>query len=150
MLGKFTTAIAATALLATSGAAGADEAADGAVKFRQQVMNAVAASAGGIAGALKGNEDYAKILGELTALLAAAADEDLTRTAFAMNTTGLADAKTTATAKVWDEPDDFQAGLTALSDAAAAIGAKGADVSMDDLKPLFKECKACHDSYREK
>ncbi len=137
-------------VVATAMPAAAGEAEDAAVKFRQQLMGGIAASATGVAMAVKGDEEMQAVLGKLTAMLAASADYDIIKAAFALNTTGETEAKTTATAKIWDEPEEFDAAIRKLADAAAAVGAMGADVSGAELKELFGTCKGCHDEFREK
>lgn len=147
---RIITGAALAAMTLTAAPAGADEAADKAVQHRQRIMGAVGASAGGLAAGLKGDAAYSEIIAQLGAMLAASADIAITSAAFAMNTTGQSAVKSTALPKVWDDPDDFQAGLRTLSERAQAIAAKGADVTGEDLKSLFETCKACHDDYRER
>ena len=144
---RLSIALCSTIML-IAGPAAADKAADDAVKHRKQVMAGIAASSVGIANTLKGEADHP--IAALGAMLAASANVEITKAAFAMNTMGKSEAKTTSVAAIWDDPDDFQEGLQKLSDAAAAVAAKGADVTFDDLKPVFATCKSCHDDYRDK
>lgn len=143
-------ATAAAAVLVTGAPAGADEAADKAVKLRQGLMQGISAATNGLVAGVKGDEAYAAIMADLATMLAAAADYDITSTAFAMNTIGASELRTTVTAAVWDDQDGFQDGLRELAEKTAGLAALDGSITIDDLKPLFDTCKACHDDYREK
>lgn len=141
--------VAAAALVAFSGTAIAADP-DNAIKFRKSVMKAVGGSASALAAAVKGEVEAPGSIASLGAALAAATDPAVTVVAFKQNTDGEGVEKTTATAKVWSDWEKFEKGLNDLNAAAQAVAAKGGDVTGDDLGALFKNCKACHDDFREK
>jgi len=112
-------------------------------------MSSVSAAILGLSNVVRGTEDMTPVVAELDALLLAATDYRLTSAAFAMNTDGLGERDTTATAKVREDQEGFRAGLRKLAEQAAAIAALGADVGWDELDGIGRTCKSCHDDHRD-
>lgn len=123
---------------------------DAAIKYRQGVMKAIGGATGNIGATLKGEAGSPDQLAHLVTLLATAADPAYTVPAFKQNTDGEGVEKTTATAKIWENWDDFESRLNKLGEVTKAAAAAGADAGMDQMKPVFETCKGCHDEYREK
>ncbi|MEL6478964.1 MAG: cytochrome c [Pseudomonadota bacterium] len=143
-----TLTLAAILTFAAPSAFAAD--ADDLIKYRKNVMKAVGGSTQAIAAVLKGEAGRKEDLPALTAILAAASDPALVNAAFQPNTDGQGVEKTTSTADIWGKWDDFTAISTKLGEATKAAAAKGADLSFADMKPVFAQCKACHDGFRQK
>jgi cytochrome c556 len=122
---------------------------DGAIKYRKAVMTAIKGNADALVQILtdgvEGKEDAIK---DITASMALAAKYSTTSGAFEMNTNGKeSKEKTTSTAKVWEEWEDFTDALKRMETAANLVAEKGADGSLTigDMKSnLFKECGYCH------
>ncbi|MBY8977459.1 cytochrome c [Rhodobacteraceae bacterium NNCM2] len=143
--------IASTLSIALTGAQAAFAAdADATIKYRQGVMKIIGGSVSNIAAILKGEAGQASELAALTQILATASDPAIVDTAFKENTDGQGVEKTTASAKIWSDWDKFTEISAKLNEAAKTAAAAGADVSFDEMKPVFAECKACHDDFRVK
>lgn len=123
---------------------------DEAVKYRQNTMKSIGGAAGRIGAVMQEKVPHQDNLAGLAALLAAATDPALTVPAFQQNTDGQGFEKTTATAKIWEDWDDFESRLRKLGEVTKAAADAGDGVSMDQMKPVFETCKGCHDTYREK
>jgi cytochrome c556 len=145
---KITIAIVlACVMLAPIAASAAD--ADGAIKYRKSVMLAIKGNADALVqiltGGVEGKEGAVK---DITAAMALAAKYSTTSGAFEKNTHGMdSKEKTTSTAKVWEEWQDFSDALKRMEVAANLVAEKGADgsLTMGDMKSeLFKECGYCH------
>lgn len=124
--------------------------ADAAIKYRKNIMKIVGGSAGSIAAILKGEAGQKSDLAALTQMLASSTDPAITGAAFKQNTDGQGVEKTTSTGKIWSEWDKFAGIAVKLNDAAKVAAAAGENVTFAEMKPVFAECKACHDAYREK
>ncbi|MEM7177712.1 MAG: cytochrome c [Pseudomonadota bacterium] len=143
----------ATATLAISLAfAGSANAADpnAAIKYRKDVMSVIGGSVTAIAAILKEEAGARADLAALTQILALAADPAIIDTAFEMNTDGQGSEKTTAKANIWTDMDKFKAINVKLNEAAADAAKAGANVTFNEMKPVFAQCKACHDDFRQK
>jgi len=133
--------------IAFTGFAIADTAPDDAIKYRKNLMNSVKTSVNAMIAVTKGEVDQKDRLPELAATFAAATRSKMTIGAFKQNTDGQGGEKTTATAKVWEEWDDFAEAFTKLEAAAGEIQ-KLADAgelnSFDQIKPALGQCGYCH------
>lgn len=144
-------ALAAAPLALAPLGATAEEAAnpDAAIKYRKNVMKQIGGSVSAIASVLKGEAGRKEDLPLLLAALEASSDPAMVKAAFQPTTEGGSE-KTTATGDIWSSWDEFAAIADKLGAAAKVAAAKGADVGFGEMKPVFAECKACHDDYREK
>lgn len=124
--------------------------ADAAIKYRKNVMKVVGGSTGAIGSVLKGEAGRQEDLAHLVQILAASTDPAMVKAMFQQNTDGQGVEKTTAIAAIWSDWDKFASIADKLGEATTAAAAKGADVSFDDMKPVFAQCKACHSDFREK
>lgn len=147
---KILLATAALGIALTSAPAAFAADADASIKYRKSLMKIVGGSASSIGAILKGEAGQKADLAALTQILAASTDPALVNPAFKMNTDGQGVEKTTATAKVWSDWEKFAAITGKLNEAAKVAAAAGADVSFAEMKPVFAQCKACHDDFREK
>ncbi len=122
--------------------------ADGEIKYRKGVMNAVKGSADAMVQILTGKvADKEGALKELAEALSKSSKSSLTIGAFKVNTHGQGSEKTTATAKVWEEWDEFSEAFRRMDLAAEKIltMANDGSLTMGDMKKvLFKECGHCH------
>jgi len=87
--------------------------------------------------------------------LANASKASVVENAFKENTHGKGSEKTTSTAKVWEEWDDYVEAIGRLEKATLEIQAlaeAGNLTEFDQLKPALKECGYCHRDagFREK
>ena len=131
-----------------TGALAAD--ADNAIKYRKNLMKVVGGSASAIAAILKGEAGQKSDLAALTQILAASTDPKVTGPAFQENTDGKGAEKTTATGEIWSDWDKFAGIAVKLGKATQAAAAAGENVTFAEMKPVFAECKACHDDFRDK
>lgn len=145
---KRTALIAAALVLASTGTQAADP--DAAIKYRQNLMKVVGGSVTAIGAALKGEAGQASDLAALTQILASVTDPKITGPAFNVNTAGQGSVKHTSKDNIWTDWDKFAGIAVKLNENAKAAAAKGADVTFADMKPVFAQCKACHDDFREK
>jgi len=144
---KKLTAACMTACLTFSGFAMAETAPDDAIKYRKNLMNSLKTSVNAMIAVTKGEVDQQDSLPELAAIFAAAANSKVTTGAFEQNTDGKGSEKTTATAEVWAEWDDFAGAFTKLSKAAndiQALADAGELNSFDQIKPALGQCGYCH------
>lgn len=149
MIRKF---IAATTLAITVATAGTAMAADpdAAIKYRKDVMKIIGGSVTSIAAILKGEAGAPGDLAAMTQILALAADPAIIDTAFEMNTDGQGSEKTTSKGNIWTDWDKFKGITVKLNEAAADAAKAGANVTFAEMKPVFAQCKACHDEFRQK
>ena len=149
-MNKLTAALMALCVLSAGAAyAGADQD----IKYRKGVMKAIGGSVGNIAAILKGEAGDTAHMPYLIAILSTAAKSDMTTAAFKPNTDGKGEEKTTATGKIWSDWAKFEAGLKKLEETTSVVAAKaaaGEEIWLDDMKPVFGACKACHDDFRKK
>ncbi|MEM7508463.1 MAG: cytochrome c [Pseudomonadota bacterium] len=124
--------------------------ADNAIKYRKNIMKIVGGSASAIAAVLKGEAGQQADLAALTQMLAASTDPAITGAAFKQNTDDQGVEKTTAKGDIWSDWDKFAGIAVKLNDAAKVAAAAGENVSFAEMKPVFAECKACHDDFRQK
>jgi cytochrome c556 len=145
---KLLSIILTTALLVLSQSAiSADAEPDEAIKYRKNVMGAVGSNMKGMVAILKGNVDQKSSLNALADGFASAATYELTMNAFKQNTDGQGSEKTTSTAKLWEEWNDFTEALIRMEAASKTIqklAASGELNSFEQLKPALKECGYCH------
>lgn len=142
---SFFLALSSVAIL-TVGAAHADVIAD-----RQAIMKDMGRSVGQLAPMVKGEKPF-----DAVAALAALEKIDADAKKFDVDTLfpeGSDKGDTEASAKIWENKEDFVKHVEKFSaDAAAAVAAKPAD--LDALKPVFQQvaanCGSCHQVYREK
>lgn len=146
---KYTTLFLGAALvgaLATSPVY-ADRAED-AIKYRQGIFTAFRWHFGAMGAMVRGKAEYdAELFAHHAKQLAA-----LTRMPREGFIAGSDFGDTQAKASLWDNLDDVNARFDQLiADADALALASGG--SLDDLRPVFgavaKNCKGCHDNYRE-
>lgn len=144
--------IAASTLAATLVTAGSAMAADpdAAIKYRKDVMSIIGGSVSSIAAILKGEAGGTADLAALTQIMALAADPAIIDAAFETNTDGQGSEKTTAKANIWSDWDKFKAISVKLNEAVADAAKAGANVTFVEMKPVFAQCKACHDDFRQK
>ena len=136
-----------TTLLVLSSHAIAESAPDDAIKYRKALMNTVKNTINALGATLKGEVDQADQIPELAAAVAAATNSKMTIAGFKQNTDGQGDEKTTATAKVWSEWDDFSEAFEKLGKAGQEIQTladAGELTSFDQLKPALANCGYCH------
>lgn len=124
--------------------------ADDLIKYRKNLMKAVGGATQAISAILKGDAGRREDLPALTAILAAASDPGMVNAAFEPNTAGQGIKKTTSAPAIWEDWERFQEISVRLGEATQAAAAKGADLGLRDMRPVFIQCKACHDDFREK
>ena len=123
---------------------------DDAVAYRQGILRAMGWNVGPMGAMVKGDmpfdEQRFAFLAGRTAALAPMALEGFTP--------DTRDAKSHARPGLWDNLDDFEARMSKLREATAALAsvAQGGDEA--EIRRQFGEtvqvCKGCHDEYREK
>jgi len=121
--------------------------ADAVIKYRKDAMASVGGHIRAMVANLKGEIDDPEGLVAHANALAAATDPNLLKRSFMQNTDGLGSVETTATAKVWEDWDDFakQIDLLAAASTKVAEVANDGDLSkFDQLKPVLATCGACH------
>ncbi|WP_308911208.1 c-type cytochrome [Pseudokordiimonas caeni] len=144
-------ALLAAVIIATPAAAHGDEELAPPVVFRHQGMQIVVNSAMGAMSVLKGEAGSDENLVPLAEALVAGAK--VSQSAFKVDTRTV-HGKGEAKDQIWAEWDKFSAAMdgfvadTEAFLAAAKTGDKSA--SMAALGKTFKNCKSCHDVYKEK
>lgn len=147
--GKFTVLALAAALgiVLIGGPALADN--EGAFKYRQSVMKALAGHMGAAAGIIKGQVDLKdQLAGHADAI---AALGKMTHNIFPK---GSDVADTAALPAIWEKPDDFAKAVAAFETASAAFAGVAGGGDMQAIAAAFgavgKSCGGCHQSYRKK
>jgi cytochrome c556 len=148
MIGRFVH-YAAACLMASfiSTSAFADSAPDDIIKYRKNVMKSIGAQTGALVAILKGEVEATDSLAAHAKAFSASANAVLITGAFKQNTDGQGSEKTTATAKIWSDWDNFAATAKKLEAAALEISnaaAEGKLTSFDQLKPALAQCGTCH------
>lgn len=141
------TVLCLSVCLGFGGVAFAETEPDNAIKYRKNLMKSVKFSVDALIAATKGEVEQQDKLAELAASFATAANSKLTVGGFEQNTQGKGGEDTTATAKVWEDWDDFSAAFTKLSEEADKIKAladAGELNSFDQIKPALGQCGYCH------
>jgi len=141
-------AISAVAATATAYAQQAPKAEDQ-IRYRQSIMNVMGRQFGMLNAMAKGEVPYNKDAAVKAATLA----EILSTMPGPLFGPGLdKGAPTKAGAKIWSEPDKFNAALEKMQGEMKKLPAAAGDLTT--LKTaagdLGKTCKGCHDDYREK
>jgi cytochrome c556 len=140
----------AGALLAASAAAFA---AEDPIAVRKALMDSMGGAAGLYGGVMKGEVDYSPAIGMAAITTAAAVAAAVPDFFPAGSDTG----DTTASPKIWEDPDGFAAKIGELQQATAkAVAAAGEDGPADAeafkaaMEPVTGLCKECHETYRVK
>lgn len=144
---KMLTVLCVSACIGFAGMTFADTSPDDAIKYRKNLMNSVKYSVDALVAVTKGEVDQQDNLPELAAAFATAANAKLTVAGFEQNTDGQGGEETTATAKVWDEWEDFSSAFIKLGEEADKIKAladAGELNSFDQIKPALGQCGYCH------
>lgn len=139
--------LAAFGLALAGGPALAD--ADGAFKYRQNVMKALAAHMGAAAAIVKGQVDVkGQLAGHADAIAAIGKG---TKDIFPK---GSNVADSAALPAVWEKPDDFAKAVAAFEGASAKFASVAAGGDMQAAAAAFadvgKTCGGCHQAYRKK
>lgn len=144
---KKLTVLCLSACVGFGGVAFAESDPDDAIKYRKNLMNSVKFSVDALIAATKGEVEQQDRLPELAAAFATAANSKLTLGGFQQNTDGKGSEETTATAKVWEDWEDFSSAFVKLGEEADKIQAladAGELNSFDQIKPALGQCGYCH------
>lgn len=130
-------------------------AADDTIKYRKNVMSTVGGHTKALVAILKGEVPHKDALVVHATGLANASTASVVENAFKENTHGKGSEKTTSTAKIWEEWDDYADAIARLEKATMdikALAEAGELTEFDQLKPALKECGYCHrdSGFREK
>lgn len=126
-------------------------AAEDPIAVRKALMGSMGGAAGLTAGVMKGELDYSPAIGK-----AAIATANAVAVAYPdYFPEGSVTGDTTASPKIWEDPEGFEAEIDKLQEAAAAaVEASGKDGPADAeaftaaMKPVLDTCKNCHETYR--
>ena len=141
-------ASAVTAAIAASHANPTEDA----IAARKALMRSVGAASAVAGGIMKGEIAYTPAIGDAT-LKAFHATATVYGDYFPEGSDMGSD--TTASPKIWEDPDGFAAELAKLQEATAAgvvasgrTGPADADAFKAVMGPIFGTCKSCHEGYR--
>lgn len=139
--------IAAFSFALLGGPALADN--EGAFKYRQSVMKALAGHMGAAAGIIKGQVDLKdQLAGHADAIAA------LGKMAKDIFPKGSDVADSAALPAIWEKPDDFAKAMVAFDSATAKFATVAAGGDMQASAAAFgdvgKSCGGCHQAYRKK
>ncbi|BBB31020.1 c-type cytochrome [Neptunomonas japonica] len=139
----------AAAVLMGSNLAVADKVED-AIEYRQGVFKTIKWNFGPMVGMVKGKIDFDAAdfsrRADLVAVLAKMPGEGFIE--------GSDMGDTDAKSEIWENKAEFDKGMDALAENAAALAVAAQSGDMSVIKPAFgqlgKTCKGCHDDFREK
>ncbi|WP_028469867.1 c-type cytochrome [Neptunomonas japonica] len=139
----------AVTVLTGSNLALADKVED-AIEYRQGVFKTIKWNFGPMAGMVKGKIDFDATefsrRADLVAVLAKMPGEGF------IDGSDMGD--TDAKSEIWENKAEFDKGMDALAENAAALAVAAQSGDMSVIKPAFgqlgKTCKGCHDDFREK
>lgn len=121
--------------------------AEGEIKYRQGVMDAVGGHMSAMAAILRNQVYFDNFQ------LHANAMADLAEVVPHVFPEGSGDGKTEALPEIWEEPEDFQVRVDDFVKAARNMAAAAETGEMGEIAPaidtLGKSCKGCHDNFRE-
>ncbi len=142
--------IATSILISVPTVAIDDEKTNPQIQHRQNIMEIVKYSLLGMSAIIKGE---VKDQGQFPALASSMASAtSVASKAFETDTRAL-EGKTTAKSEVWDNWQDFSKRMDTFNQAAQelAVVAKDGDMKKNVMafKNMAKNCKSCHDEYRE-
>lgn len=138
-------------IFAVSLSATAVTAADDPVEARKLLMQSAAAAAGISGGMMKGDIDYNPAI----AKSAIATLNAVSHTYGDYFPEGTSEGETTASPKIWEDGEGWQAALTKFqTDTSAAAEASGKDGPADlaafqqAIGPVLSNCRSCHENFR--
>ncbi|MBF0456025.1 MAG: cytochrome c [Magnetococcales bacterium] len=148
----FAMMIMAAGLAQASSHGGNHNKADALVMEREALMEGIGGSMGALACYLK---EECKLEPKIAKRLAVGISAMAKPSIEAFRTpTPTASKKTTAIAKIWTDWDQFEEGLMSMSTKAQGLAEAIKNGKMGDIKAamgeLGKNCKGCHDNFREK